>query len=990
MNIFILIRQHDHSDLSQFDIPGYKIIHQGWRCTRHGGLLIYLNKAYSYKLRNLPVKSSMWEGLFIDVSGENLTRPLTIGNIYSPPHNNNNNETITKFINELTPIIEDLQKQNSYASIVGDFNINLLQIKEREIFEDFLDLMCTNNFYPKISLPTRYSNHSCSLIDQIFCKVPNKENVVFSSSVIVSKISDHFPCVVNMSILKETKKSPKYIYVRQMKESIIQDFRNDLMNSNIISKLNPNLMSDVNIEYNKFEKIILNAYNKHFPMRKVKVNKHRHKLSEWITTGIIKSIEHRDKMYKRLKMLPSDSTEQQQMKLSLKTFNSYLNKCIRAAKKDYYHREFLKYKHNIRKTWDTLKTVLGKNKCKSESPSYFLNNDEIISGNTNIANKFNEYFTKIGPELARKIDTKNKLPYTTYLTKPCASSFEFMYTTPIEICNLIKKLKPKMSSGMDNIPLKLLTKIGDIISTPLSLIINQSLCSGSFPSKLKLAKVIPIFKKNDNKKFDNYRPISLLSSVSKIFERVVFNQLYNFLQEHNLLFESQYGFRKLHSTDLAALELIDRINKQIDQRKIPFSIFLDLSKAFDTLNHDILMKKLHYHGVRNNTLNWFHSYLTNRAQYIEYNETKSSLLEIETRVPQGSILGPLLFLIYVNDIHMVSRSLNFILYADDTTLTSPICSFTQGGNSSISKVSNLINSELTKISDWFAVNKLSLNAEKTKFMIFHNHQKIITQNKIPCLKINNTNIERVTEFNFLGLTINEHLTWKSHAAKVANKISRTLGVMNRLKRYLPLSALKTMYDSLILSQLQFGITCWGFEWNRIFKLQKRAVRIMSNSKYNSHTEPLFKELKLLKISDIFKIQCMKFWYKFKNKTLPSFFKSFFKYNYEMHDKNTRNRNSLHLFPTRTEGAKNVLRHHVPELLEEFPEDLLTRRSENDDTPQPLDQWTNSPFIGQQVGNWSICHALWPIRKPIVHPRLYPTHISFIPSQSKFPFLKYGY
>ena len=201
---------------------------------------------------------------------------------------------------------------------------------------------------------------------------------------------------------------------------------------------------------------------------------------------------------------------------------------------------------------------------------------------------------------------------------------------------------------------------------------------------------------------------------------------------------------------------------------------------------------------------------------------------------------------------MVSRSLNFIRYAGDTALTSPICSFTQGGNTSISEISNLINPELTKISDWFAVNKLSLNAEKTKFMIFHNHQKKITQNKIPCLKINNTNIERVTQFNFLGLTINEHLTWKSHAAKVANKL-------NRLKRYLPLSALKTMYDSLIVSQLQCGITCWGLEWNRIFKLQKRSVRIMTNSKYNSHTEPLFKELKLLKISDIFKIQCMKFW-----------------------------------------------------------------------------------------------------------------------------------
>ena len=395
----------------------------------------------------------------------------------------------------------------------------------------------------------------------------------------------------------------------------------------------------------------------------------------------------------------------------------------------------------------------------------------------------------------------------------------------------------------------------------------------------------------------------------------------------------------------------------MDQRKVPFSVFLDLSKAFDTLNHNILLKKLHYYGVRNNALSWFQSYLTNRYQCIEYNGSKSSLLEIETGVPQGSILGPLLFLIYVNDIHTVSRNLNFILYADDTTLISPLCSFTHGGNS-ISEISNSINLELKKISDWFAVNKLSLNTEKTKFMIFHNHQKTITDKYIPSLKINGTSIERVTEFNFLGLTINEHLTWKSHADKVANKISRTLGVMNRLKRYLPLSALKTMYDSLILSHLQFGITCWGFEWNRIFKLQKRAVRIMTMSKYNSHTEPIFKELNILKITDIFKIQCMKFWYKFKNNTLPSFFQSFFTYNYEVHDINTRNRNSLHLFPTRTEGAKNVLRHHVPKLLREFPDDLLKRvqtHSIANFGSRLKDHLINSYKLGCSIAGCYICN-----------------------------------
>ena len=229
--------------------------------------------------------------------------------------------------------------------------------------------------------------------------------------------------------------------------------------------------------------------------------------------------------------------------------------------------------------------------------------------------------------------------------------------------------------------------------------------------------------------------------------------------------------------------------------------------------------------------------------------------EIKTGVPQGSILGPLLFIIYMNDIYTVSNKLDFILYADDTTLSSPLCSFTHGENGDVNYISRMINAELSKISDWLAVNKLSLNASKTKFVVFHNDQRTLAENDIPQLMINNTIIEKVNEFNLLGLTINEFLNWRSHSAKIANKISRTLGVMNRLKRYLPFSAMKLMYESLVLSHLQFGISCWGFECDRIFKLQKRALRILTDSKYNAHTEPLFKELKLLKVKDIFNVQC---------------------------------------------------------------------------------------------------------------------------------------
>ena len=563
-------------------------------------------------------------------------------------------------------------------------------------------------------------------------------------------------------------------------------------------------------------------------------------------------------------------------------------------------------------------------KSKSDFPPYFTDLGIKISGSKTIADKFNEYFTKIGPELARSIDTSHKIPFDNYLNSPCQLSFQFQYTTPDSIEKIIGDLKPRSSAGYDNLSSKLLKDIKGIISRPLSIIINQSLCSGIFPSKLKLAKVIPLYKKEDQRVFGNYRPISLLSSISKIFEKVAFKQILEYFTSNNLLFESQYGFRENHSTELAALEFIDRIKLEMDRKKIPFSIFLDLSKAFDTLNHDILLTKLRYYGIQGIALNWFQSYLTKRSQYVQYNDTSSSIREIETGVPQGSILGPLLFIIYMNDIHTVSDKFSFILYADDTTLISPLCSFSHCSHNDMNYVSTMINLELTKISDWLAVNKLSLNAAKTKFMLFHNYQKIINEDDRPHLTINDTVIEHVTEFNFLGLTINEFMNWKSHSSKISNKISRTLGVMNRLKRYLPFSALKLMYSSLILSHLQFAITSWGFEWERLSKLQKRAIRIMTNSKYNAHTDPLFKSLKLLKIKDIFDVQCMKFWYKFVNNNVPTYFASMFRYNHELYEIQTRSHELLHLYPLRTSNAHNALRHGIPELLCKFPTAVLEK------------------------------------------------------------------
>ena len=250
-------------------------------------------------------------------------------------------------------------------------------------------------------------------------------------------------------------------------------------------------------------------------------------------------------------------------------------------------------------------------------------------------------------------------------------------------------------------------------------------------------------------------------------ERIVFNQLYDYMHKNELFYVSQYGFRKIHSTELASVELVDSFRLDIDKGRVPLSVFLDLSKAFDTLDHSILLKKLNFYGISGIPLQRFSSYLMNRQQLVDYDGTFSSVTILNTGVPQGSILGPLFFIIYMNDIHEASENFHAILYADDTSLFSSLCSFNvslNGNNFDKHVLSTNINNELRKIQEWLNINKLSLNVSKTKYIIFHNHQRNI-DSLIPDIRINNQAIERFSEFNFRGLTSDEHLSWNAHIKK---------------------------------------------------------------------------------------------------------------------------------------------------------------------------------------------------------------------------------
>ena len=362
-------------------------------------------------------------------------------------------------------------------------------------------------------------------------------------------------------------------------------------------------------------------------------------------------------------------------------------------------------------------------------PEHFNINEIIISDKLCIANAFNALFTGFGPNLA-KIITPNGKSYNDYLNTPSDSIFHFSTIEDKNTADIIRSLKTKSSCVDDSLSVKLLKSIKTEICSSVTIIINKSIITGIFPDRLKIAKVILILKTGDDTMLENYRPISILPAISKILEKNMFNQLHNYFHTNKLFSKSQfYGFRENHSTQYAALnELIDRIISSMDTGEIPFNIYIDLSKAFDTLEHSILVKKLYYYGVKDTALDLCRDYLENRKQYVQIDTYKSDTTTITTGVPQGSILGPLLFIIYLNDISKFSTLINTITYVDDTTLMGNLSKFKSNGERDLS---GNINYELTKLSDWLKVNRLSLNAKKTKLMIFRTPQKnvIIPKNK---------------------------------------------------------------------------------------------------------------------------------------------------------------------------------------------------------------------------------------------------------------------
>ena len=636
----------------------------------------------------------------------------------------------------------------------------------------------------------------------------------------------------------------------------------------------------------------------------------------WLTPGLLKSINRKNRLYKKLIKSPNKSCEQQ-----YKTYKNKLSHLIRIAKRSYYDRKFESAQKDLKLTWKLLNEVINKRKSKSPLPSSFKSEGRTITDPVEIANRLCKYFTNIGPNLASAIPAVNS-SFLSFLTCNNNTAITLKPTTVRELENICSTFASGKAPGYDNIPIHVIKNSFHLISTPLMNIINLSFVKGIFPDKLKIAKVIPIYmyKAEDPCLFANYRPISLLPNFSKFFEKVMYNRLTEFAETYEILYCCQFGFRKNHSTSLALIHLINKISSAIDRHEIPAGVFLDLSKAFDTLDHEILFAKLEHYGICDVALKWIKSYFSCRQQFVQFNEVCSTTQTIKCGVPQGSILGPLFFILYINDLPNASKLTQPFLFADDTSIFY--------SHSDLNKLHSTLNDELRNFDVWLKCNKLSVNLQKTNYIIFKSRQKKLNYNFT--LFFGNQSLNQANLTKFLGVYVDEYLTWKHHISFICKQISKSVGIIFRSRFYLSSKTKVTLYYALIYPYITYCNSTWSSTYvsnlNRIFYLQKRVVRAIVNSDYRAHSAPLFAKLGILDIFQVNSFQIAKFMFCHQNQLLPPMFLNLFLTSSQVHNYGTRAANQYRSHSCRTNLKQFTVLYQGPKIWNSLPQSITSSSS----------------------------------------------------------------